>query len=123
MERTTRIVEHGGDLQGVQLDYSWSTEPEVLVRVAFRLAEYKDTGLTPDEITAQSAELAAYREAEDQGRFKQVVLCKDCQRSQYDRGYFLYCDMFKQYRELNDYCSLGYAKDEAEAALERMGRG
>ena len=42
------------------------------------LAEYEDTGLTPEEITATQAELAEYRKKEADGRLVEVVRCKDC---------------------------------------------
>lgn len=43
-----------------------------------RLWEYENTSLTPDEIAAMRDELAAYHQAEQDGRLVKVVRCKDC---------------------------------------------
>jgi hypothetical protein len=55
------------------------------------LNAYEDTNLTPAEITALQAELAAYRADEQEGRIVRVARCVDCalgERHFIDKGIF-----------------------------------
>ena len=94
-----------------------------------RLAAYKDTGLTPEEIKEDTPniqkieqELASYREAEERGELVRVVRCRDCK---YHDPEDMKCDCGGLARigcnfalDANYFCAYGEPCEETEAALK-----
>ena len=96
-------------------------------RIHWRVSEYEATGLSPEEVTAQLAELAAYREAEAQGRF--IELPYTIGSTMYKLAWNPYVkkyDVVGHSMSISDYGGfkngIYYSThDEALTALERMG--